>query len=377
MPKPSVIVVYGAAIAAAIGIGGLFVVWNGPGRTGLAAIWADRTLGGMEKSGADLLAQRDGARAAILKSLGEAPQNTDPAALATSETLQHAGLPIEKASFAGVDNDSLTALIGYPVDRTAPRGIVLALHQTTDTGMHEPMGIAGKADLAFGALLQRAGYMVVAPEAFATGERASPGARWLTAEFYKRYPSWSAMGKMLADNETALSVAIDAYRTRYGAEPACIAAVGHSLGAHNALMLAALDERVDAVVANAGFERIATDDDARRWSRDEGFIYMPALAAATRGKAPLTWDWEDVLIQIFPRSQMIIQGMEDSVFTNEISVAQVSRSVEEAYREGGHADRFESHLWAGGHAFPKRFQDAIPDWIEHACKEQRGAANQR
>jgi len=366
--------IYGAIIAAAVGIVSLFIVWNGPGRMGLAAMWADRTLGELEKSGGDLLAHREETRAAILKSLGEAPQRNDSVEMSAREIAHPAELPVEEVSFSGADDDPLTALIGYPVDRAAPRGIVIALHQTTDMGMREPMGLAGNSDLAFGTLLQRAGYMVVAPEVFATGERAKPGARWLTTEFYQRYPAWSAMGKMLADHEAALSVAMEAYRRRYGAEPFCIAAVGHSLGAHNALLLAAFDKRVDAVVANAGFERIASDTNAIRWSRDSGFIYMPALTAATRGKAPLTWDWEDVLVQIFPRSQMIIQGLEDPIFTNEISVAQASRSVEAVYREGGHADRFESHLWAGGHAFPMRFQGALPDWIDHACKEQRGSA---
>ncbi|RYG34773.1 MAG: hypothetical protein EON93_07560 [Burkholderiales bacterium] len=374
MPKPSVIMVCGAAIAVAVGVSSLFIVWNGPGRTSLAAMWADRTLGKLEKSGADLLAHREETKAAILESLGDGPPVSASGEMSTRKIDDPTELPVEEVSFIGADNDSLTALIGYPTDRPTPRGIVIALHQTTDIGMREPMGLAGKSDLAFGALLQGAGYMVVAPEVFTTGERAGPGARWLTNEFYQRYPAWSAMGKMLADNETAVSVAMEAYRKRYGAEPVCIAAVGHSLGAHNALLLAAFDKRIDAVVANAGFERIASDTDAIRWSRDDGFIYMPALAAATRGKAPLTWDWEDVLIQIFPRSQMIIQGLEDPIFTNEISVAQASRSVEEAYRDEGHADRFESHLWAGGHAFPMRFQGALPDWIDHACKVQRGSA---
>ena len=348
---------------------GIVAMWNGPHRPTLVAIWADWSLGVREQSGFDLLARREPAGSAILKSLGDGPHPGAVTKIEVKPLPSSSMLMIERITYSSSDGDNVAAIIGYPEGQGSPRGLVLALHQTTDCGMLEPMGLCGNPELAFGTLLQQSGYMVVAPEAFATRVALPPSKRWLTTEFYQRHPAWSAMGKMLADNKAALSTGVDAYRRRYGAEPDCIAAVGHSLGAHNALFLAAFDQRVDAVVASAGFERMASDKEAIRWARDEGFVYMPALADAVRGKAPLTWDWEDVLMQVYPRGAKIVQGLADPIFTNEISVAQSARGVQEAYRQGGHAHMFDVHLWPGGHAFPISLQKESAEFIAKACAE--------
>jgi dienelactone hydrolase len=289
--------------------------------------------------------------------------------ISITSTQPLAGYPperIERVSFGLPDGDTGIALVAYP--DAIVRGLVVALHQTTNVGMREPMGLDGAADLAYGEVLRKAGYMVIAPEAFAAGERAPPEKRWSTTDFYSAHPKWSAMGKMLADNEAALTAGIGLYRQRFGAQPVCIAAIGHSLGAHNALFLGALDERIDVVISNGGFERMASDTDAIRWSRESPFNYMPALSKANRGQEALTWDWEDVLIQTYPRNLIIIQGMADEGFTHEDSVAQAARAVESAYAYGKYADRFTAHLWVGGHAFPKTFQDAAGNWIAEGCK---------
>lgn len=346
--------------------------WNGPPRIDMLAMWADRSLGEKEAADGEALLERGkNVRGAILRTLGDGPDAlaAKPQVIARSTVQGRAGVALDHLSYPLADGDQGVALMGYPDAGKPPRGLVIALHQTTDVGMKEPMGIAGEHDLAYGDALLSSGFAVIAPDAFPAGERAPPAERWLTDAFYKQHPNWSAMGKMLADNEEALTVGIEEYSRRYGSPPTCIGAVGHSLGAHNALFLAAFDERVKATLANSGFERIASDTEPTRWARDRGFIYMPALTRATRGQEPLPWDWEDVLVQIYPRSLMIAQGLEDPGFTNEISVAQTARAVESAYKTGKHAERFEAHLWPGGHAFPRKFQTGAGDWIEAQCRQ--------
>lgn len=360
-----VVLVAAVAAAAAIGLWAL----NGPFRTVALAAWADYALGESEPARGDaLLGRRLERREAINAALGEAPA-ARPGALILVNQEERAGqhgYALSHVRFTLPDGDVGVALVAYPA-RT-PLGIAIATHQTTDVGMQEVMGLAGSPDLAYGDALAQAGFMVIAPDTFTTGERVDAAQRWSTAAFYEVHPNWSAMGKMLSDHRAALSVGLDLYTQRYGAEPNCVAAVGHSLGAHNALFLAAFDERVDVVVANGGFERIATDDDAVRWARDGGFIYMPALTQATRGQAPLTWDWEDVLMQIYPRSVLLIQGLSDPIFTHEISVAQAARAAESAYQAGGQGDRFDAALWSGPHAFPASMQQQAVEWTTRQCQ---------
>jgi len=106
------------------------------------------------------------------------------------------------------------------------------------------------------------------------------------------------MGRMLADHQRAIDTVL-----KMGRRPRCIAAVGHSLGGHNALLLAALDPRINIVVSSAGFERIASDLNAERWARASWFVYMPKLRPYMSKPPPrqLPWDFDDVLLAIHPR----------------------------------------------------------------------------
>lgn len=331
------------------------------------ALWADVTLGESDVADpADLAKRRGDVREEIIASLGERPRNGTPELIRREVRAETPGYRLEHVRYSLSDGDVGVALVALPP--TEPRGIIAALHQTTDAGMLEVMGLGGMPGLAYGDAFARAGYMVIAPEVFTVGERTTPDQNWNTAAFYEAHPNWSAMGKMLSDHEDAVTIAQELFQETYGGPAPCIAAVGHSLGAHNALMLAALDDRIDAVVSNGGFERIVSDNEPTRWSRDGGFIYIPALHDGTRRIAPLPWDWEDVVMQIYPRSAFIVQGLSDAAFTHEISVAQVGQAVESVYRAGGHAERFDTEIWFGGHAFPA--QERAIGWVTEQCQER-------
>jgi hypothetical protein len=240
------------------------------------------------------------------------------------------------------------------------------MHQTSREAKHEVMGIEGDKELAYGRRLFESGLVVIAPDIFISGENFDESRDWNTTEFYKHTPEWSAMGRMLADHQRT----IDAIQA-LGYGKGCLAAIGHSLGGHNALFLAALDKRIDVAVSSAGFERITTDEAADRWARASWFIYMPKLRPFVTAPPPrgLPWDFEDVLLAIHPRSVMILQGLSDPIWTHEESVGDAAALVGEVYSGAEKPDSFRAVLFSGGHEFPSALQDEAVRFISNECLE--------
>lgn len=301
------------------------------------------------------------ARAAIASSLGLAP---DVCALATGEEVARTTVATSAAGrIDKVDIRSCGDLVhlyeAVPAGATAQTPVVIALHQTADEGKDEVMGLRGNPALAYGRTFFDNGFIVVAPDVFIAGENFDPATNWDTAPLYRAFPQWSAMGRMLLDH-----LAVARYVDRRHAT-ACSAAVGHSLGGHNALFLAAFDAGVDAVVSSGGFESIALDDDAMRWARESYFIYMPSLRPHVRGPAPRTvpWDFDDVLELVAPRPTLIVQGTRDPLWTHPESVpAMVAKA-----RQDVPAARIETLLHDGGHEFGSELQLKALAFVQKAC----------
>lgn len=245
-----------------------------------------------------------------------------------------------------------------PAGATAKTPTVIALHQTADVGKDEVMGLRGSPDLAFGRTFFERGFVVVAPDAFIAGENFDPQTGWDTAPFYREFPEWSAMGRMLQDD---LAVLQYVERKR----PGCTAVVGHSLGGHNALLLAAFDERIDAVVASGGFESMAGDKDAARWARPSLFVYMPLLKPYVNQPAPrqVPWDWDHVLSLIAPRPTLVVQGAKDPMWTHPESAAAVVAKVKEDHPSAP----LEGIFHPGGHEFGQDLQVRAAEFVKAAC----------
>ena len=151
---------------------------------------------------------------------------------------------LEKSGFGSIDRVVINScgkrvylLEAMPVSTHGKPEVVVALHQTTNSGKKEVMGFDGDKNLAYGRTFFESGFVVIAPDAFIAGENLDPATGWDTGAFYNEFPKWSAMGRMLIDNLSVVRYAEKKY------SPQCMAVVGHSLGGHNALFLGAFEEK--------------------------------------------------------------------------------------------------------------------------------------
>lgn len=131
-------------------------------------------------------------------------------------------------------------------NETLPRPGIVALHQTTNASIDEVAGVSGPESMQVGWKLAKRGFVVFCPRCYL----------WQSVKNYtdavekhrERHPRSLGMSKMLYDAMRGVDVLVsladvDAKR---------IGAVGHSLGAKEALYLAAFDERIKAAVASEG-----------------------------------------------------------------------------------------------------------------------------
>jgi dienelactone hydrolase len=125
---------------------------------------------------------------------------------------------------------------------------VVVLHSTVDYTIRQPAGLEGPADKHIGVHLARRGYVAFCPRCF-LWQYGEPGRLATAVDWHRRRrPGVTGMAKMLFDARRAVDLVAsqpDVGRDRIGA-------IGHSLGAKEALYLAAFDPRVRATVASEG-----------------------------------------------------------------------------------------------------------------------------
>ena len=197
----------------------------------------------------------------------------------------------------GADNgfgDYLEGNLYLPAD--ANRGkipVIIWLHEysyPTGFGRRSEDVITGFVEKGFGVFLfDQIGF----------GTRIEEG-----RDFYRRYPHWSKMGKMVADTRAAVDTLanldiIDSNRIYAG---------GFSLGGTIALYSAALDERIAGVASVCGVTpmRKANPDveGIRAYSHLHGLIPRLGFFAANENRIPC--DFEEIIACVAPRPIMIV-----------------------------------------------------------------------
>ncbi len=263
------------------------------------------------ESAADLALRRRHTLEHMALVMGRVPEEFRATALAPRVIEEVAGPKFTRRKIAlrVEPADTMTAHLLLPRGLAGKAPAVLCLHQTTAIGKDEPAGLGGSADLAYARELAERGYVTLAPDCWDFGDYRTSA--------YDPYAHGYASGTMksLWNHMRA----VDYLCSLPEVDAARIGCIGHSLGGHNTLWLAAFDPRVKVAVSSCGFSSMASyaaspygGGTLKNWAQRR---YMPRIETVY-GNDPrrLPFDWPEVLAAIAPRPVFISAPLRDENF---------------------------------------------------------------
>jgi len=255
------------------------------------------------------------------------------------------GVIRRRVAYESEPGEKTEAYLLKPVKTDGETAGVVVFHSTVDHSIHQPAGVRGAAEKAFGMKLARRGYVTLCPRNFLWPTNDRIAAREQTERFQERHPKSKGMAKMLYDAQ----LAVDILAAQPEVDPSRIGAIGHSLGAKEALYLAAFDERVQVTVSSEG--GIGT-----RFSNWDAPWY---LGAEIRGGA-FSRGHHEVLALIAPRPFLLIGG---DTADGARSWPFIARALP-VYRLYGSPPRVGQFHHRQGHAVPKSAEEKIYAWLD-------------
>ncbi len=282
------------------------------------------------KTSADWRRRRAQILEAMQEAMGLLPDRSKLAPLDLRQTLEEPGEGYTRLtiSFAAhltdAPADRVPAHLYLPADfdEANPGPAMLVLHQTSARGKHDVGAETIPNNRGLAAELARRGYVVLAPDYPSFGDYKFD----FNAEFRAgRYTSGTMKGIF---NHMR---AVDLLSERKGVDGDRIGVIGHSLGGHNAMFLAAFDERVKVVVSSCGWTPFEDYYEGKiaGWTSDR---YMPRLRDVYQLDAQrVPFDFYEVVAAIAPRPFFSNSPLGDTNF----DVRGVKKAVpvaEEVYR---------------------------------------------
>lgn len=185
---------------------------------------------------------------------------------------------------------------------------VLCLHPTDHQFGHQVVvGLGGKSPQPYAIELAERGFVTLAP--------AYP----LMADYWpnlEQHKYQSGTMKAIWDNIRALDVLsslpqVDSARG--------FGAIGHSLGGHNAIFTAVMDDRISIVVSSCGFDSFCDyyDGAEANWYFGKGWCqlrYMPRLSDYRGKLSDIPFDFPELIAALAPRSVFISAPLRDDNF---------------------------------------------------------------
>lgn len=208
-----------------------------------------------------------------------------------------------RINYQSEPGDNVPAYLLIPRERHRPLPAMICLHQTTKIGKAEPAGLGGIRNLQYAEELAKNGYVCLVPDYPYLGENQfNPYAHG--------YVSCTMKGIV---NHIR---AVDILQAMAIVNPHRIGVIGHSLGGHNELFVAAFDPRIKAVVTSCGFTKFSKyyNGNLKGWA---GERYMPLIEKIYHNDpAQMPFDFPDILRAIAPRALFINAPLHDSNFDN-------------------------------------------------------------
>lgn len=253
-------------------------------------------------------------------------------------------------------------------EKAAPA--VLCLHSTDDRFGHRLVaGLGDQPNLAYASELAERGFVTIAP--------SYP----LLANYQPDLMSlgWSSGTlKAVWDNLRAIDLLESLPQVRRGP----VAAIGHSLGGHNAIFTAFFDQRIGVVVSSCGLDSFLDyyGGDEKFWLPEKGWTqtrYMPKLAEYRGRLEAIPFDFHELIAGLAPRRVLLIAPLGDSNF-KAASVDRIESAAKPVYQLLQAGERLRILHPECGHDFPEAIRRAAYEWIEKGLTpEQENTSSSR
>ena len=260
----------------------------------------------------------------------------------------------KKITFASETDDRVPAYLFIPNRVDGKASGIVCLHQTTPIGKREPSGVDGIRNLHYALELAQEGCVTIAPDYPNYGDyKIDVYARGYVSASIKGI--WNHMR------------AVDVLQSLPEVDPDRIGCIGHSLGGHNTLFLAAFDQRVKVAASSCGFNSFAKykGGDLAGWSHKG---YMPRIAAEYDcDPSRLPFDFTEVLGAIAPRAVFVNAPVGDSNF--EISgVHDCLNAAWPVYELYSASDGLVTQHPECGHDFPTEVREAAYGFLDRVLR---------
>jgi dienelactone hydrolase len=298
-------------------------------------------------------------RATLLKLLGEMPARPDPAKVKVVSREDQGDYVLERFEFHNGVDMVVPGILLIPKNRKGPVPAIVGLHGHGSS--KESICTDAKSSQLIGPMLAKMGYVVAAIDGYFAPGRVGkgPGGQRENAasqedSLFKLY-LWQGRtlwGMMLRDEQCL----IDYLETRPEVDKKRIAATGMSMGCTRSWWLAAIDDRVQAIVGVACFTRY-TELLAHGNLRMHGIYYfVPGVLTK--------FDTEAIYALVAPRPMLMLSGDQDGGAPTD-GVVTLEKKLSAVYRLHGKEDCFRSVLYKNtGHEYLPEMKAEMVEWFE-------------
>ncbi len=300
-------------------------------------------------------------RATLVRCLGEMPPRPDPRKVKVLSREDHEDYVVERFEFHNGVDSTVPGVLLIPKNRKGPAPAIIGLHGHGSTKEH--ITTDEKNSQNIGPLMAKKGYVVAAIDACFNGERTGKGPSGAKLDkgagpqemsLFKLY-LWqgrSLWGMMLREEQCL----IDYLETRPEVDAKRIGATGMSMGCTRSWWLAAIDDRIQAVVGVACFTRY-TELIAQGNLRYHGIYYfVPGVFAH--------FDTEAIHALIAPRPHLELSGDQDGGAPTD-GIVTLEKKLGALYRLYGKSDQFRSVVYKDtGHEYLPEMKEEMVRWFE-------------
>jgi dienelactone hydrolase len=300
-------------------------------------------------------------RKTLLRCLGEMPARPDPLKVKVVSREDRDGYTLERFEFFnGVDN-VVPGVLLLPKTRTAqsPGPAVILLHGHGSS--KESVCTEEKNMQYVGPMLARKGYVVAAIDSYFCGERIGKGpaskldGRGSDEASLFKLNLWlgrTLWGMMLRDEQCL----IDYLSTRPEVDKTRIGASGISMGCTRSWWLAAIDDRIKAIVGVVCFTRY-TELIAHGNLRSHGIYYfVPGVFQH--------FDTEAIHALVAPRPHLELSGDQDGGAPTD-GILVLEKKLGALYKLYGKSDNFKSVIYKNtGHEYLPEMKVEMAEWFE-------------